>query len=88
MQNSHLERINLGDTQYQKTDRRGNHMLNWIMIQCTYIHVLNCESSITKHYNKIKETRGPKIAIVAAARKLTRAVYMMLREERAFRLDG
>ncbi len=77
-----------GDTQYQKTDRRGNHMLNWIMIQCTHIHVLNCESSITKHYNKIKETRGPKIAIVAAARKLTRAVYIMLREERAFRLDG
>jgi transposase len=77
-----------GDTQYQKADRRGNHMLNWIMIQCAHIHVLNCESSVTKHYNKIKETRGPKIAIVAAARKLTRAIYIMLREERAFRLDG
>ncbi len=60
-----------GETQYQKPDRsRGNHMLNWIMIQCTHIHVLNCNSSITKHYNKIKETRGAKIAIVAAARKL------------------
>ncbi|MHB1868050.1 MAG: transposase [Nitrososphaerales archaeon] len=77
-----------GDTQYQKADRRGNHMLNWILIQCTHIHVLNCDSSVTKHYNRIKETRGNKIAIVAAARKLTKAIYIMLREERAFRLDG
>ena len=77
-----------GDTQYQKADRRGNHMLNWIMIQCAHIHILNCESSVTRHYNKIKETRGPKIAIVAAARKLMKAIYIMLREERAFRLDG
>jgi transposase len=78
-----------GETQYStKTDSRGNHMLNWIVIQCTHIHVLNCDSSVTKHYNRIKETRGAKIAIVAAARKLARAIYMMLREERAFRLDG
>jgi transposase len=77
-----------GETQYQKPDRKGNRMLNWIMIQCTHIHVLNCNSSITKHYNRIKETKGAKIAIVAAARKLTCAIYMMLKEERAFRLDG
>jgi transposase len=77
-----------GDNQYQKQDRRGNHMLNWIMIQCTHIHVLNCNSSVTSHYNKIKESRGNKIAIVAAARKLMKAIYMMLREERTFRLDG
>jgi len=78
-----------GDTQYQKQDRRGNHMLNWIMIQCTHVHVLNCESSsITRHYNKIKESRGTNVAIVAAARKLMKAIYMMLREERTFRLDG
>jgi transposase len=77
-----------GDTQYQKVDHKGNRMLNWIMIQCVHVHVLNCNSSITKHYNRIKETRGSKVAIVAAARKLMKAIYIMLREERAFRLDG
>ncbi len=77
-----------GETQFQKPDRKGNRMLNWIMIQCTHVHVLNCNSSITRHYNRIKETKGAKIAIVAAARKLTCAIYMMLKEERAFRLDG
>ena len=35
-----------------------------------------------------RERRGEKIAIVAAARKLMRAVYIMLKEEQAFRLDG
>lgn len=63
-------------------------MLNWIMIQCTHIHVLNCNSSVTKHYNKIKESRGSNVAIVAAARKLMKAIYIMLKEERTFRLDG
>ncbi len=77
-----------GDTQYQKVDHKGNRMLNWIMIQCVHIHVLNCNSSITKHYDRIKESRGAKIAIVAAARKLTRAIYIMRKEERAFRLNG
>jgi transposase len=77
-----------GDTQFQKVDHKGNRMLNWIMIQCVHVHVLNCNSSITRHYNRIKETRGSKVAIVAAARKLMKALYMMLREERTFRLDG
>ena len=63
-------------------------MLNWIMIQCAHVHVLNCDSSITRHYKRIKETRGSKVAIVAAARKLMKAIYMMLKEERDFRLDG
>jgi hypothetical protein len=40
-----------------------------------------------QHFNKIKETRGSKVAIVAAARKLMKAIYMMLKEEGAFRLD-
>jgi hypothetical protein len=36
----------------------------------------------------VAKRRGEKIAIVAAARKLMRAMYIMLKEEKAFRLDG
>lgn len=77
-----------GDTQH--TSRAmGDSMLNWIMIQCTRIHVRRCESSaITRFYRQVSARRGEKIAIVAAARKLMRAVYIMLKEEQAFRLDG
>ena len=42
--------------------------------------------------NKVKaelaKRRGEKVAIVAAARKLMRAMYIMLKEEKTFRLDG
>jgi hypothetical protein len=47
-------------------------MLNWIMNQCTHVHVRKCTgSSITKHYNEIRARKGnSNVAIVAAARKL------------------
>jgi len=77
-----------GDMQYQRPDMKGNDMLNWIMVQCTHVHVRYCDSSITRHYNKIKARKGNKIAIMAAARKMMRAIYVMLKEDRPFRLDG
>lgn len=78
-----------GDTQYQRADMKGSDMLNWIMVQCTRVHVRHCaNSSITQHYNRIKAKKGDKIAVMAAARKMMRAIYVMLKEERSFRLDG
>ena len=78
-----------GETQYSKTDRKGSQMLNWIMVQCIHTHVRYCSnSSVTKHYNKIKSRKGSKIAIIAAARKMMRVIYVMLKEDRSFRPDG
>jgi transposase len=77
-----------GETQHT-TKGAGDSILNWIMIQCTRVHIRRCESSaITKFYKQVSARRGEKIAIVAAARKLMRVVYMMLKEEQTFRLDG
>jgi transposase len=66
----------------------GNSMLSWIMVQCTRVHVRKCDSAITKFYKQVSRRRGEKVAIVAAARKLMRAMYIMLKEEKPFRLDG
>jgi transposase len=78
-----------GETEYARKWSGGNSMLNWIMIQCTRIHVRKYDSSaITKFYQQVSKRRGEKVAIVAAARKLMRAIYIMLKEEQAFRLDG
>ena len=77
-----------GETQHTSTKNPGDSMLNWIMIQCTRIHVRRCDSSITRFYQQVSKRRGEKVAIVAAARKLMRAIYIMLKEEQAFRLDG
>ena len=76
-----------GDTQYTFSGA-GNSMLNWIMIQCTRVHVRRCDSAITKFYEQVSRRRGENVAIVAAARKLMKAAYVMLKEEKAFRLDG
>lgn len=72
-----------GETQHM-TRTTGDSMLNWIMVQCTRIHVRRCESSvITRFYQQVSERRGEKVAIVAAARKLMRAIYIMLEEGQA-----
>ena len=76
-----------GDTQYTFSGA-GNSILNWIMIQCTRVHVRRCDSAITRFYEQVSRRRGENVAIVAAARKLMKAVYVMLKEEQAFRLDG
>lgn len=77
-----------GETQHTSKSI-GDSMLTWIMVQCTRVHVRRSDSSaITRFYEKVSARRGEKIAIVAAARKLMRAVYIMLKEEQAFRLDG
>jgi transposase len=77
-----------GETQYSKADMKGSQMLNWIMVQCTHTHVRYCNSSVTRHYNKIKFRKRTKIAIIAAARKMIRVIYVMLKEDRSFRPDG
>jgi hypothetical protein len=63
-------------------------MLSWVMVQCTRVHVRRCDSAITRFYKQVSRRRGEKVAIVAAARKLVKAAYVMLKEEKAFRLDG
>ena len=77
-----------GGTNYTYPSKMGSAFLNWIMIQCTRSHVRTCESAITKHYNEVRKRRDENVAIVAAARKLMRAMYMMLKENQPFRLDG
>jgi transposase len=77
-----------GETNYSHSDKKGSSFLNWIMIQCTRSDVRNCDSAITRHYNEVKKRRDENIAIVAAARKLMRAINIMLKEEQPLSLDG
>lgn len=77
------------DKSHTTPSRMRNANLSWIMIQCTRVHVRRCsDSSITRFYTELAKRRGEKVAIVAAARKLMRAICIMLKEEQTFRLDG
>ena len=58
-----------GQTHYSKADTRGSQLLNWIMIHCIHTHARFCNSSVTRHYNKIKFRKGAKVA-----RKMIRVI--------------
>ena len=76
------------DKSHTTTSRTRSALLNWVVVQCTRVHVRWCDSAITRFYKDLAKRRGENVAIVAAARKLMRAMYIMLKEEQAFRLDG
>jgi transposase len=76
------------DRSHATQSRTRSALLSWIMVQVTRTHVRSCDSAITGFYNELAKRRGEKVAIVAAARKLMRAMYIMLKEEKAFRLEG
>jgi transposase len=68
--------------------KQGSKMLRWVLVQCVHIHVRNCDSSITRYFKRMQVRKGTKIAVIASARKLLKCIYMMLKEDRTFRLDG
>jgi transposase len=68
---------------YGKIIKQSNKWLRWILIQCTHIHVRK-DSWITNHYHKIAKKRGKQKAVVAAARKMLKAIYWMLKEREEF----
>ena len=76
------------DKSHATQSRTRSALLSWIMVQVARTHVRSCDSAITRFYKEVAKRRGEKVAIVAAARKLMRAMYIMLKEEKAFRLDG
>ncbi|KXA98440.1 hypothetical protein AKJ39_02130 [candidate division MSBL1 archaeon SCGC-AAA259J03] len=67
----------------------GRSLLRWILYQCTFNHVHNSpESHITKFYERLKENKPTKVAMIAATRKLTKVIYWMLKLKEEFHPEG
>jgi transposase len=65
--------------------RTGSKYLRWILVECIHAHVrLEKESSLTKFYKNLARRRGSSKASVAAASKLLRIIYWILKEKRAY----
>lgn len=54
------------------------------MVECVHIYVRHQNSNVTKFYNKIAKKKGNAKAAVAAASKMLRIVYWMLKEKREY----
>ncbi len=77
---------NSADTiHHGRITKRGSTMLRWLLVEAIHAHVRYAlDSDITKFYNRIKKKRGTSKAAVAAASKLLRVIYWMLKERREF----
>ena len=69
-----------GQTHYTSSiTKQGSKWLRWALVQVAqHIHK---KPPFDRFYQRVKSRRGPKIAKVAVARKLCKAIYHMLTEE-------
>ncbi len=70
---------------YGRITRRGDPLLRWIMTECIHSHAKYAkDSDVTKFYRRLAKKRGTSKAAVAAASKMLRVIYWMLKEKRGF----
>ncbi|KXB04325.1 hypothetical protein AKJ48_02945 [candidate division MSBL1 archaeon SCGC-AAA261O19] len=68
--------------------KEGDRYVRRVLIQCAWSHVNNCNSYITRLFKRLERKKRSSIAIVAAARKITEAIYWMLKRGEEFRPSG
>ena len=68
---------------YGSITKEGSSWLRWVMVQCAHVH-LKQDTSITRAYNGIAESKGKGVAIVAAARRLLMCCYSVLKNRKPY----
>ncbi|KXA91999.1 hypothetical protein AKJ65_08205, partial [candidate division MSBL1 archaeon SCGC-AAA259E19] len=53
----------------------GRPVLRWILYQSAWNHVHHAESHLTRFYERLKQHKHQRLAMVATARKLTKVIY-------------
>lgn len=74
-----------GITHYGKITKTGSRHLRWVLTECVHSHVRYENSNITRFYTKIAKKKGNAKATVAAAAKMLRVIYWILREKREYK---
>ncbi|KXB08066.1 hypothetical protein AKJ55_01500, partial [candidate division MSBL1 archaeon SCGC-AAA382M17] len=62
--------------------------LQWILIECTWIHIGCVDSQLTKYYLGKKKEKDSKRAVIATAKKMLTAIYYMLKRGEEYRPEG
>ena len=71
-----------GSREWKGHISQGNRFMRYLLIECVQIHVAVApDSPVTRAYNRIRKRRGGKIARIAAARRLLRMIYYMLKKQ-------
>ncbi len=74
-----------GVTYHGSITRSGSRYLRWILTECAKAHIrTRRDSQLTRFYTRLAKRRGGSKATVAAASKLLRIVYWVLKEKRPY----
>ena len=65
--------------------RKGSGMIRWLLVEAVHVHVRHAEDSyISQFYARLKDKRGGSKARMAAAAKMLRVIYKMLKERKEY----
>ena len=80
-------RSSANKTYYGPITHTGDSLLRRILVECTMVHLryAPADSYIVRFYNRIEKKRGKNKARVAAASKMLRVIFHMLKENRAWK---
>lgn len=74
-----------GITYHGSITKRGSKYLRWIMLECLHAHIRNEKTSnVAQFYHRISKKKGNSKAAVAAASKLLKIVYWIMKEKRMY----
>ena len=74
-----------GITYHGSVTKTGSKYLRWIMLECLHVHIRNDKNSnVTQFYHRISKKKGNSKAAVAAASKLLKVVYWVMKENRTY----
>jgi len=74
-----------GTTYHGSITKSGSKYLRWIMLECLHAHIRNEKNSnVTQFYHRLSKKKGNSKAAVAAASKLVKIVYWIMKEKRMY----
>jgi len=63
--------------------REGSRWLRWALTQAVHVHIRH-ETDLTKFYRRLARRKPWKVASMATARKMLKAIYWMLRNDEPY----
>jgi transposase len=74
---------------YGCISKDGSKYLRWILTESVHVHTRVCpDSQLTEFYLRIARRRDKRVAVIATARKLLKAIYWMLLNGEEFHCHG
>ncbi len=68
---------------YGNITKEGSRWLRWIVVECVHVHIRQ-DTSITRAYHAIAQSKGKNVAKIAAARRLLMCCYSVLKNRRPY----